>query len=157
MVVKLAGSLCVGAVLCGCTAEDPLCSRTYDPSGLLSALDENRVKWRSQNVTAYEYDLETVCFCGYRPARVSVKDGAVESAVHLDDGSPVDQPELDAYPTIEELFDYTEGAVAYHYDFVSATFDANLGYPTDIALDPHCDMYDEGIAYLASGLVVIGN
>ena len=154
MVARLTGLLCVAAGVCGCTVPW-LCLQTYDASSLLSEVDENRAKWRSQDLASYEYDLGAACLCGYRPARISVKDGAVESAVHLDDGSAADQVELDGYPTIEELFDYIEGAVADGYDFVSATFDVNFGYPAEMTLDPHCAMYDEGITYFAGNLVVI--
>ncbi len=147
--------LYVGVTLCGCGIEESPCGRTYNPTSVLTAVEENRTKWRAQSITAYEYESSASCFCGYRPARVRVKDGAVVSAVHLDDESPVPQPELDAYPTIEELFDYIEGAVTDHLDFVGVTFDPDLGYPTEVVLDPHCHMFDEGIAYLASDLVTI--
>jgi len=154
MAHRIMALLSVGTLISGCFPPESPCTRTYDAAQLLSDIAENRAKWRAQNITAYEYDLDVGCLCGLRSAHISVRDNTVISGRYLDDGSPLEQADLDHYPTVEDLFDYMEGSIKDDYDYVGAEFDRDLGFPTEVTLDRVCDMYDEGIGYQVSDFVV---
>src|SRR5918911_4683304 len=78
-----------------------------DADTLLAQLRQHRAQWAARGITAYQYDYEvTGFFINYagHPIRLTVRDGAVQSATSVADGQPLPAP-LTEWPTIEQLFD----------------------------------------------------
>jgi hypothetical protein len=88
----------------------------------------------------------------FRPARITVRDGAVESATYVDDGQPVAASVLPTYQTIDELFEMIADAVARKAVTVDVTYDPDLHYPTHGYIDISEMIADEEQGFTASDL-----
>lgn len=104
-----------------------------------SEADKNREKWELAGVTHYRYSLTISCFCAFRsqmPLVVEVQNGKVLSMTYPD-GTLVESndPSIETftkYATIEKLFAELESGQA---EEITSSYDASLGYPTEIRFD----------------------
>lgn len=150
MTRQFKSALLIASVVSGCICP-PI--RSWDKSELTAQLEENRTKWRAAGLRDYQFELDVVCFCSALPAVVSVAAGEVQAAHYVHDGSPVQPADLGQYHTIDGLFDLAEAAMEEDPDFMSVKFDPDLGFPTEIQIDPIACMYDEQTTFLVSDLV----
>jgi len=111
------------------------CSSVFAP--LRHDLRAARSQWDSESPAAYSFVFRRSCFCGtefLRAVRITVADGTAVSAVFADDGSPIQTP-LPEVPTIPDLFDEIEAAIASRADRMDVTYDQGYGYPVDVSID----------------------
>lgn len=118
-----------------------------------SALDEAEQRWSDASLSAYSFTLTSSC--GERALIgtfvVSVADGEVSDAQAEDDSAAwvvEDQPEL--IPTIDDLFTLLHDAG--DADRVTASYDADLGYPTSIEIDRDAAGIDDEECYTVTDL-----
>ena len=133
----------------GCT--DPL---GPEQDGLAAA----RARWAMTNADDYVFEFQRSCFCPsdfVRPVRISVLDGLVSSAVYVDTEEPIPNP-LDSVPTIDDLLDEIQAAIDGMAFSVVADYDADMGYPTNVAID-HIEMaIDDEMAFTVSSFQLGG-
>lgn len=115
-------------------------------------LDAWRSKWDGQQLDDYGYRFQRSCFCFGEFAReviVRVEDGAVVSATDTQTLLPFD---ISIFPSVNGLFDELQSAVDYPAAFISADFDATLGYPNRVSIDLDERIADEEIYFVAADL-----
>lgn len=120
---------------------------------------EGRARWEAQGIRDYRFVLERVCFCLARgPVVIEVRDGQVVSIVDAVTG----EAESDGFAlaeiygevsTIDALFDVIDGAE--DAEVVTVSYDAELGYPTEIYIDESFLMADEEMRYLVSDFALL--
>jgi hypothetical protein len=79
--------------------------------------------------------------------RIEVRDGVVSAATYVDDGSPVGEEYRTDLPTIEDLFEEIQDAIDREAHSLSASYDADRGYPTAVAIDYIENAVDEEMAF----------
>lgn len=106
-------------------------------------LADAQSKFADANLTSYSFTWTQGCFCGddrSRATRVTVRNGAIASALYVDDGTPSKNPDI---RTIDGLFALIQRGYDQHYDTVRVTYDPQLGYPTMVFFDPVKNAADE--------------
>lgn len=134
--------LALAAVTSGCS----------DVTGLGRELERNRELWGSDGPASYDFDYGVVCYCPpqvTRAVRITVEDDGVVAATYVDSGEPVDPFDPEDFPTVDDLFDEIESALAENPYRVQAEYDPQLGYPTHVFFD-----FEENIADEEWGFVV---
>jgi hypothetical protein len=131
---------------CGLLEPDPWADRQAE-------LDANRAVWEAAGITSYTYELRRLCYCVLAgDLTVTVADRAVV-AVERADGGPIPASERHHVETIEDLFAIIQDAIDERAFRYAVEFDAELGYPTVVDLDPIRNVVDEEVRYEASDLV----
>jgi hypothetical protein len=123
---------------------------TGDPP---QALETARARWDAAGVDDYSYTISRGCFCPPEfigPFQVAVRDGAIVSATR--DGAAVDTAQVQI-PTVPAIFDEIAEAIEAGAAEVRVTYDATLGYPTDVWIDQDRMMADEEMGYAVTDLV----
>lgn len=136
------------AGIAGCTTVPGLNPRT----ALLAELNANRAKWAAAGLQTYQFRYSHSCFCPpetVRPKNINVENGAVASAIYVDDGGSVTLDQFADVPTINELFDQIQeilDAPESYYEGYALIFeyDAALGYPKSIKLVAPVNIADGG-------------
>lgn len=149
MIKKL---LCSALLLTAAGCEAPTAPGNLD--GLANA----RARWSAQGILGYTYELNRSCFCvfGGRRMTVTVENGAVTGADYLDSGAAVEAALLTYVPTIPDLFDLVESALAGSTAYFFASYDSEYGYPTRIEVDYSANAIDDEIAISARSLTATG-
>lgn len=117
------------------------------------ALDAARARWEANGPRVYTFEVQRTCFCPseyVRRMRIEVTDGAVSTAVYVDDGEPV--PARIEPPSIEMLFDEIQSAIDGGAHRLDASYDPTLGYPVDVSIDPIAEAVDEEQAFRVFGV-----
>jgi hypothetical protein len=150
----LVASLLVTSFLTACGGGDePLV--VAPPSAPLTFSAARQV-WTLLALPAYRFTLATVCFCVPESAiEVTVRDGKVSSAVHVDTRAPVSPERLLTLPTLTVLFDIGDDAYARNAAQVRFTPNSRYGFLESIYIDYDVQMADEERGYQVSGFTVI--
>ena len=107
-------------------------------------LEDAEQRWSDAGITDYSYTLTWQCFC---------PDGGVPSTVEVQGGEVVGStPESSEATTVEGLFDTVRGAIASDPDAFDVSYDATLGYPTMLNVDPMLNAMDEEYGFEAADL-----
>lgn len=119
------------------------------------ALSRNRALWQRMGPQSYRYVYLPRCGeCApnyQRATWVTVQRGIVVDAEYVDGGEPVlTGPQV--YATVDSLFALVERAYDNHAADVRVSYDATLGYPTEVWIDWRRDMADEEGGFFASSL-----
>lgn len=114
------------------------------------ALADAEQRWTDAGITDYTYTLTSEC--GERQLigtfSLTVTDGAVSAAEGVGDAASwVPDTALAVFPSIDDLFGVLHGAHE-----VSAAYDDELGYPTNITIDWHREAIDDEECYVVSDL-----
>ena len=144
----LFGSLLLASTMGGClTSPDDA-----------DELSRQRRKWESQGITDYRVLSRMSCFCvGDATTQVvlHVLNRRLVSVSRAVDLSPVPPSEWAfRYYTIDEMFDLIADAQAKGASEVRVTYDAGLGYPTEVYLDLSSRVADDERQFEISGLTV---
>jgi hypothetical protein len=117
---------------------------------VLNALDEQRQIWQTHAIDSYRFDIERICFCIPGSYEVVVKGGQVTSVTAAKGGSvPPGSEELKGFPlTVPDLFDEIERWAS--ADSIEVEYDAELGFPTRISVDPMHNAIDEEVAFVVT-------
>lgn len=120
------------------------------------ALVEASRRWEAVAPASYAYTLERYCFCLFDgPLRVTVRDGAVESAQAIRTGAMLTGVQLGGVPTIPDVF----AALAYAVDLpaalFSARYDPTWGFPVEASIDHWARAVDDEISYRLSAFTAL--
>ncbi len=107
------------------------------------ALEQNRSKWTSQNISNYSFDVEAICFCPYRePIHVEVRSGA-----------PTTKNEIEING-VNDLFQIVHDANE-TADAVSVAYDVQYGFPSHIAIDYIRLAVDDEVSYRITNFQIL--
>jgi hypothetical protein len=150
----LAGLLASGFLI-GCGGggdEAPLPGLPGAPPSFLAA----RQLWTLLALPAYRFTLTTLCFCIPESSiEVTVRDGQVSSAVHVDTRVALSPERLRLLPTLTVLFDLGGNAYARNAAQVQFTSNTRYGFLESIFIDYDIQIADEEIGYQVSGFTVL--
>lgn len=121
-------------------------------------LAEARARWRSADVSDYDYIFRAICFCGpsaTAPVEVEVVDGEVASITSVETGRPAEPAFPGEELTVEGLFQYLSGVLAGEPAAFSATYHPELGYPTSASIDFDARALDEEFGFEARHLAFV--
>jgi hypothetical protein len=120
-----------------------------DPLGAqVDELAENRELWSERGATDYAYVYRASCFCGpaaVQAVRVEVVDGAVSAVTSVETGDEVDSSVVGFGHdlTVEGLFGFVEASLSEDPALAEISYDAELGFPTEVFFDFHTNIADE--------------
>jgi hypothetical protein len=115
-------------------------------------------RWEEAGLEDYVFEFQRLCFCGgdvIRRVRIEVRSGSVSAATYVDDGAPV-SGDLEDYPTIEALFEEIQDAIDREAHSLTASYHAELGYPTSVSIDYIELAVDEEMAFNVYSLEPLG-
>jgi len=115
---------------------------------------KNQARWARSTISTYTYTTSWHCFCMREyvaPVSVEVADGRVVD-VNFIDPSFGEVPEPARFVTIEGLFDHIQDALDRDAFSIAATYDDQLGYPTEVFVDYDQRMVDEELGFSAGSL-----
>jgi len=123
--------------------------------GERDSLEAARARWRALGSQSYSYEVNRSCFCllGGRRMTVTVQAGVVTAAEFQDSGAGVEAALLSYVPTVDDLFDLIEDALARNASYFSALYDPGYGYPTRIEIDYSSSTTDDELAISARDLL----
>ena len=110
----------------------------------LTELQRRRAAWDGAGIQSYRIRLLFGCQCGLggKTVDVTVRHGSIADASV--DGQPLDLARLVGVPaTVEQLFDYAERNAGAGKDELK--YDATLGYPMALGVDPDLNARDDEI------------
>jgi hypothetical protein len=128
-----------------------------DRSPLEVAKDDLAVaeaRWTAAALRNYDFQIRRSCFCGSVPLiAVTVRNGVPTSAIDVDTGMPIDTAQFSDFLTVDRVFallrEYTDREPA----TFNATYDAQLGFPQQVYIDPVRNAVDEELSIVISALV----
>ena len=113
-------------------------------------LDRRRARWTSNRADDYSFVFTDVCFsCSEGPVTIRVENGVVASVKYVESGKA---PEHDySKVTIDRLFDVIQKAIDGKASEIKATYDPEIGYPTDVRIDYDPSWTDGANLFFVSG------
>ena len=109
--------------------------------------EAQRARWDAASIRNYSWSVVVRCMaCGGwpGPSRIEVKDGKPVQLLGTDYKGNVEPLSISedergwVIPlTVEDLFDVLDEAYTRHAQTVDVTYDPQLGYPTEINIDPN--------------------
>jgi hypothetical protein len=133
------------------------CSEPLGPQQ--DELTEAVARWEEAGLQDYVFEFQRLCFCGgdtIRRVRIEVRNGSVSAATYVDDGSPVREEYRTDLPTIEDLFEEIQDAIDREAHSLAASYHADRGYPTSVAIDYIENAVDEEMAFNVYSLEALG-
>jgi uncharacterized protein DUF6174 len=119
----------------------------------------HRRQWESQRITDYRVQSRLICFCvgdATMPVILQVRNRELVSVTRASDGAAVPPSEWAfRYYAIDALFDLIADAQAKGASQVRVTYDPQLGYPTQVYLDPSTRVADDERQFEISGLTAV--
>ena len=128
-----------------------------DPTGPEEArLTAAQRRWEATRPASNSYTMQqrVVCFCitGATTFQVTVTTGAITRAVNLTTGEPMSVTLLTIFRTVDQLFTQAREGLTREGVVTSMAFDATLGYPTTLSLDPIRNAIDDEVTYVTSNV-----
>lgn len=128
-----------------------------DPTGPEEArLTAAQRRWEAARPASNSYTMQqrVLCFCitGSTTFQVTVTTGAVTRAVNLTTGESMSVTLLSIFRTIDQLFTQAREGLTREGVVQSMAFDATLGYPTTLSLDPVRGAIDDEVTYITSNV-----
>jgi len=121
------------------------CTDATAPRPRLADLQAARLRWRAQNLHTYAVVIQHSCFCGYvNPLYTFVLNDTVAGVMDLQTGASLD-PKFSE--SVDDLFDFIEGAINRQAAVIRAEFDPERGFPTTIEYDGAAGIADDEIFY----------
>jgi hypothetical protein len=103
-----------------------------------TALDDARARWQAGALPAYSFTWGENCHCvGYtfREIQIFVVENAITSATYVEDSTAVPENVMLRLKTIDELFAVIQAAIDRPAYEVDCTYDAALGWPSQVRID----------------------
>ena len=113
-------------------------------------LDASQAIWMEQGLDEYGFRFKRDCFCFgeyVREVILRVEDGKVISATDTETHLGFD---VNLFLSVEEIFAELQRAIDYPANAISAEFDPESGYPTNVYIDLDIRIADEEVGYTAS-------
>jgi hypothetical protein len=137
----------------GCSTVDTPLS-PHERRDVLAALWQ----WnRSPARSAYRYELQQLCFCPTEIVSwntITVVDNVVVNVVS-ERGDPVPRARWTQFPTVDQLFERVLAELEPELADITVQFDAQYGYPMQIAFTYDAQIADAGVIYNARRLVPV--
>ena len=113
-------------------------------------------RWNRLRPAQYTYDFRRSCFClteAIQPVRITVSNGQVVSVATLPELTPVPPEQVNQFyrVTLDSVFGIVRHALDEGADMITAHFDPQWGYPTEVAIDYLTNAIDEELS-LSSAL-----
>jgi CubicO group peptidase (beta-lactamase class C family) len=118
--------------------------------------------WKDQRLMDYDFTLERQAFApeDWRgPVNIQVRHGAAVSVTYVSTGAAVTEGKFDNADTIDKLFTMLKNAYAGKGEFeqkadtINVTYNAQMGYPTNLYIDVSQNIADEEQGYTVTNLV----
>ncbi len=113
---------------------------TSGSKGLQTDLDEHRALWDVAAITDYSMRFQRLCvFCSVDfliPVRITVRGGTIDTVTDIDTEDPIAETTEGTFLTIDGVFDIIQDAIDQNASEIDVRYDAVLGYPTDVDIDP---------------------
>lgn len=133
---------------------DPIESNLGADPDDLSEVENAFARWDEAAIDDYRYVLTVHCECPEQvsgPFEVTVRDGRLDAAALIGDGSAVED-----VISIVDAFDLI-GLAIFSGTEVDVTYDALLGYPQRVIIDPEAVAVDGGTAFNITDLESISD
>ncbi len=147
--MRLAGTL-LGVLLLVGACSDP----TSPEQSRLAAAQRTWIAARPAS-NSYSMQQRVLCYCltGSTTFQVTVVSGAITRAVNLTTGESMSAGLLTIFRTVDALFTQAREGLTREGVVRSMAFDATLGYPATLSLDPVPDAVDDEVTYITSNVV----
>jgi hypothetical protein len=131
----------------------PACSGTTSPG---SQVEVAASRWEERGPPRYNYIFHQSCECLFTGTySVTVHDGVVIFAMPVPVATPpAPSPDLEAMPTIDDLFDRLRTAAAANPIRFEVEYDEEFGYPTSGSFDISAVGADDEYAFEARELKI---
>lgn len=142
------GALLAALILSGCAAS---LTAVNERGG--ERIRTQRAIWEAQQLDSYVFETRRVCFCAFVGwLEVSVSDGTVDQINALGE-EDVPAWAIAEYPTVDELFDILEEAVAQDAAQIEVTWHESMGYPESFYIDYSKNVADEELGHDIRSLI----
>ncbi len=117
-------------------------------------LSQARERWEQSGFDSYEITQTRNCYCilGGQPVRLRVWQDTLRSATNLIDSAAVMPDLLEAYLSVDQLFDFIETIDPAQVARYEVSYDSLFGYPTSFYVDYSTQVADEEIGYECTDL-----
>ena len=120
-----------------------------------SQLAKAESRWAAAGPVSYDFDVQVSCFCvasSFGTVTVSVRNHQVVSLVRTDSGTAVDSIYFENVLTVDRMFAAEQRYLDAKPASFRADYDANLGYPTLVSVDPNASVADDEYSFQVHGL-----
>ncbi|MFN0245458.1 MAG: DUF6174 domain-containing protein [Kofleriaceae bacterium] len=132
------------------------CSGSGSSTPAETELEAARTKFeQSSSSGSYTFHSRRSCECTTEATRemfITVENGAITSAIYVDNEMPVPQNLRDSLFTIESAFEEIQTAIDENAHMIYVEYDASLGYPASIAIDYSAQIADEELSLIISNV-----
>lgn len=111
--------------------------------------------WSAAGPASYDFDLQVNCSCAataFGTVTVSVRNHQVVNVVRADNGTTVDSLDFQGVLTIDRMFATERGFLDAKPVSFRADYDAHLGYPTLVSVDPNANVANDAYGFQVVGL-----
>lgn len=130
-----------------CTASAPT-ETVVDPR---PGFDRQELVWTGTGITSYTMEQELRRFAGAgASARLTVRNGVITDAVYVATGDLVPVGARSLYYTVPQMFTLMRSAYAATPSKFDVLYDATLGYPVQIIVDPTSAIADDDYVIITS-------
>lgn len=122
----------------------------FDWEELKVELQAARQRWRANHLVTYQFQFHwqcIICHPVFRDwAQVAVRNGSIDEVISLATGEVVPRDRW-VHLTVEGLFDWIEGQLALHPEYIRIAFDSVLGHPVSGFVDRSSLLNDEEMGF----------
>lgn len=136
--------------LAGC---DPFCKDDFTAREGLLQFSERKAQWQGLGYSSYVLKYSKFCFGCDGAVEITIENGTVQSAVQVSGSGQtqnITDVDLVSFTSVEAVYEYIE-LLDQSVDFLKIKYDASLGFPEFIEVDPisdrqYCDGSGETVA-----------
>ena len=124
-------------------------------SDVVAEVQANKDKWLSQEINAYQIEMQKICFCAPDAVRMmifKVANNEIKEVRYADSGDEVDPSHYNQHSTIEGMFTLVELALEKNPADLTIAYDAEYGYIKELTVDYQANIADDEITIIASNM-----
>jgi len=125
-------------------------------AAVTDALTAAQAVWNAKKPAGDRYVMvqRVVCFCtiGNVSYRITVNGATVTDVVNDRTDAPLAVASWSTFKTVAQLFDAVRAAQAKTGTLKLVEYDATLGFPRTVSLDPMLNAVDDEVAYLTTSI-----
>lgn len=148
----VAATLSAALLLSGCSST----SITGGGGGTTDALAAAQALWNSKKPAGDRYVMvqRVVCFCPTANVsyRITVSGTAITDVVNDRTDVPLASSSWSSFKTVAQLFDAVRAAQGKSGTLKSVEYDATLGFPRTVSLDPILNAVDDEVSYVTTSV-----
>ena len=115
-----------------------------------SQLARAEARWSAAGPASYDFDVRVGCYCigtTFGTVTVSVRNRQAVGVVRSDSGTTVDSIYFQIVLTVDRMFADVRGYLSGKPASFHAAYDATLGYPTALSVDPIANAADDEYSF----------